>query len=301
MDAVAYAGEKRDGARLACVLRAYGREGRFSDTRTTRERSEEGPRSPFASRPTRKKTERKDPFPGRRGTTTGANEHRDRVEPRRRVNRPEARRAAGAERLSGGARAATKTRVARARASRDSAGAITSCALRADVDASRVASERRKRSRRKSESGRRCLDRRAPFAAAKRPGEARRAERGGGRARERGHVVGRRMRRTTREVVRVSMWTRPRDGKGDGGILSSQHPGSGALGLAAPKIFSNQIKRNWQTGRRTSSYKSRLGRDFRRITLREVSTWCIFTSRVWKTTRVGEGRARVKRRRALLR
>ena len=47
-------------------------------------------------------------------------------------------------------------------------------------------------------------------------------------------------------------------------------------------------------------YKSRLGRDFRRIT-HFVSTWCIFTSRVWKTTRVGEGRARVKRRRALLR
>ena len=180
----------------------------------TRERPESGQKSPRSrsvcvETNAIKKRKEKILSRGRRGTT-GANEHRDRVEPRRRVIRPEARRAAGAERLSGGVRAATETRVARACASRDSAGAITSCALRADVDASRVASERRKRSRRKSESGRRWLDRSAPFAAAKRPGEARRAERGGGRARERGHVVGRRMRRTTREVVRVSMWTRPR-------------------------------------------------------------------------------------------
>ena len=114
-------------------------------------------------------------------------------------------------------------------------------------------------------------DSRAPFAAAKRPGEARRAERGGGRARERGHVVGRRMRRTTREVVRVSMWTRPRDGKGDGGYyrVSTRVRGlSGSQSPLPPKIFSaNQIKRTGRLVAVQVVYKSsRLGRVFRRIT-----------------------------------
>ena len=64
MDAVAYAGEKRDGARVAYGLRAYGQEERFSDTRTTRERSEESAVAVRLRRDERhKKTERKDPFP----------------------------------------------------------------------------------------------------------------------------------------------------------------------------------------------------------------------------------------------
>ena len=255
----------------------------------TRERPESGQKSPRSrsvcvETNAIKKRKEKILSRGRRGTT-GANEHRDRVEPRRRVIRPEARRAAG--RTTKRSVRATETRVARA------------CVARPRARSHRarfVPTSTRRASRRNVESARvgKAIGpsmARSPrtFAAAKRPGEARRAERGGGRARERGHVVGRRM-RTTREVMRVAMWT-PRARERQRRILSSQHPCSGLPGAESQSrdflgitILGNQ--RNWQAD--WSPYVA---------TVRKPLRWYVhFTSRVWKTTRVGKGRAASIRR-----
>ena len=139
MDAVAYAGEKRDGARVAYGLRAYGQEERFSDTRTTRERSEESAVAVRLRRDERlKKTERKDPFPRAKRHDWGQRT------PRPRGAAPTGDSTRGASRGGGGA---TKRR--RPRGDRDASRARVRVArLRGRVHIVRASCRRRRVARR---------------------------------------------------------------------------------------------------------------------------------------------------------
>ena len=296
MDAVAYAGEKRDGARVAYGLRAYGQEERFSDTRTTRERSEESAVAVRLRRDERhKKTERKDPFPRAKRHDWGQRT------PRPRGAAPTGDSTRGASRGGGGA---TKRR--RPRGDRDASRARVRVArLRGRDHIVRASCRRRRVARRfgNVESARvgkanRAVD--GSIAAHLLPQRSAPARRG---ARSAEAVV-----RASADMLSGDECGEPRarscacrcghalvHGKGDGGYYRVSTRVRGLSGSQSRShdfseifwkitIFWGIKETGRQTGRRTSCTTARKT---------HFDGTYIFTSRVWKTTRVGKGRARV--------